>query len=92
MVEADKLKRYNYDEFEEDLASIESRERNKELKKEFEEVYKTNCKISGRKLSTKQNTQIFVSGTITRLLLPPRTHHSDCLKRISANMYVQVKK
>ena len=92
MVEADKLRRHNQVDFEEDLAGIDSRIRNKELVQEFDCLYNQNCERAGRKLTPVQNTALFVSGTMTRLLLPPRTHHADCLKRVSADMYVQIKK
>lgn len=91
MVEEYKL-RHKHEDFEEDEASIDSRERNKQLKQDFEELYIHNCERSGKKLTCVQNTTIFVSGNITRLLLPPRTHYADCLKRISENIYVQIKK
>lgn len=78
--------------FEEDEASIDSRERNQKLLQEFEDLYILNCKRTGKKLTSCQNTSIFVSGAVTRLLIPPRTHHADCLKRVSVNMYVQIKK
>lgn len=86
------MTRQKYDDFEEDMSVIDSRERNKQLLQDFENIYNANCKISGRKLTNVQNTAIFISGNITRLLLPPRTHYADCLKRISNNMYVQIKK
>lgn len=92
MVEEYKLKRHNQVEFEEHEAGIESREKNKQLVKEFKDIYDANCERAGRKLTHVQNTALFVSGTMTRLLLPPRTHHADCLKRVSADMYVQIKK
>lgn len=92
MVEEYKLRRHNKADFEEDLSGIDSRERNKQLVKDFNELYIANCKRSGYKLTSVQNTAIFVSGNLTRLLLPPRTHHADCLKRVSADMYVQIKK
>ena len=85
------MKRHNPD-FEEDLAVTESRFRNFELQQEFDEMYKLNCQISGKKLSCVENSKMFMSGSITRLLIPPRTHYADCLKRISNDMYVQIKK
>lgn len=92
MVERYKLKHKVSDNFEEDESGIESRERNKALIQEFDIIYRLNCQRSGRSLTCVENTKIFMSGNITRLLLPPRTHHSDCLRRVSENIYVQIKK
>ena len=92
MVEADKLRRHNQVDFEEHEAGIESRERNKVLIQEFDCLYNRNCERVGKKLTNVQNTALFVSGTLTRLLMPPRTHHADCLRNVGNNMYVSIKK
>lgn len=86
------MKRHNVVEFEEHPAGEDSRNRQKELIADFEEIYQQNCKNSNRKLTNTQNTALFIAGTMTRLLLPPRTHHADCVKRVGNNMYVQIKK
>jgi len=86
------LKRHNVVEFEEHPAGEESRERQQKLIAEFEAIYQLNCSNSNKKLTNSQNTALFIAGSMTRLLLPPRTHHADCVKRVSANLYVAIKK
>ena len=86
------MKRQKYDNFEEDMSYTESKTRNEKLKSEFEKMYKMNCSRSGKVLSNLENSKMFMSGSITRLLLPPRTHYADCLKRVSNDLYVQIKK
>lgn len=78
--------------FEENESSVESRERNISLRAEFQRIFESNCLKTGRKLTHVENTRIFTAGSITRLLLPPRTHHADLCKRISENLYVTIKK
>jgi len=86
------LKRHNNADFEEDLAGIESRIRNKQLVEKFDELYNANCERAGKKLTNIQNTALFVDGSLTRLLMPPRTHYADCLRKVGNNMYVSIKK
>ena len=76
---------------EDDPAAEESRVKNQALIAEFEAVYVANCKRNNRQLTNSQNTALFVNGTITRLIYPPRTHYSDCIRRVGTNMYVSVK-
>lgn len=78
--------------FEEHPVSEESRNKNIALIAEFEEQFCLNCQKQNRYLTNVQNTALFVAGSITRLLWPPRTHYADYIKRVSQNMYVQVKK
>jgi len=85
------LKRRNRVDFEEHEAGIESMEKNRAIVQEFDEIYKHNCERAGKKLTPSQNTALFIDGTLTRLLVPPRTHYADCLRRIGQNMYVSIK-
>lgn len=72
------------------MACTDSTQRQKELIDSFNELYKMNCHRAGKKLSCVENTKMFMSGSITRLLIPPRTHYADCLRRVSADLYVNV--
>ena len=77
--------------FEEDPACFYSRERNNQIKEEFDEVFCANCERNGQDLTNSQNTAMFLSGSVTRLIWPPKTHHAAHLKRISGDMYVVTK-
>jgi len=77
--------------FEEDPACFYSRERNNNLITEFNRIYKENCKRNGIELSNVQNTGMFLSGSVTRLIWPPKTHHAENLRRVSNDMYVALK-
>lgn len=77
---------------EDDPAAEDSRAKNLALIAEFERVYNANCKRNNRQLTCVQNTALFVNGTITRLIYPPRTHYADCIRRVGFNMYVSIKK
>lgn len=74
-----------------DPASEESFNNHMELIKSFREIYEKNCNTNKKTLTSSQNTAIFLSGSLTRLIYPPRTHHADNVKRISREMYVQIK-
>ena len=80
--------------FEESEAGIDSRNRNIKLIIEFEKAYLLNCKKAGYVLTNTQNTKIFLSGVITRLIHSPVTHHAGSLKRISedSDLYVAQQK
>ena len=69
--------------FEEHEAGVYSREKNLDLIIEFDKMYIRNCKRTGKVLTNAQNTAMFISGSITRLIHFPVTHHADSLKRIS---------